>query len=93
MFLGFCNEFGELSGLDWELVVANYIVVGVLQRVFGQVQEFSRMVAPDFDSLVASAWTAGARGSREALGHVGSSDGCCFTISIILQGGGLGRRS
>ena len=36
VFLEFCNDICELSGLDWELVVANYIVVGVLQRVLAR---------------------------------------------------------
>ena len=51
----FCNDICELSGLDWELVVANYIVVGFLQRVLARCRRVSRMVAPDFHSLVASA--------------------------------------
>ena len=55
MFLGFCNEICELSGLDWELVFANYIVVGFLQRVLARCRRVLRMVAPDFHSLVASA--------------------------------------
>ena len=49
------------------------------------------MVAPDFHSLVASAYTAGSRGLREALGHVESRDGCCLTINIILKGRGSGK--
>ena len=55
MFLGFCNAICELSGLDSELVVANYMVVGFLQRVLASRRRVSRIAAPDFHSLVASA--------------------------------------
>ena len=66
---------------------------GVSAESFGQVQESlengrPRLSQPGRLCLDSRGWRGG---SREALGHGGSSDVCCFTINIILQGRGSGE--